>query len=254
MMSVSPSGQLSIAHSGRQGSRTLISTKENRVSSAARPTVSGYLPIQRKHLSVQGEELERLRPLLSRLEGNRHFLVVQGRFGDHDVIRHGLGLLQILCTHLTDRLAEGSRKPLLHLLRVPEFQVYGKGSMGRRHDRVPKRNRILDEDVRLHDLCPSPIQLTPVDPPGIEPGFPPRQGGVVPLDHRPARFSGPGGGRTHLTDLARISRRHGTSQPRGPSGSRTRSSSLPRRGAAETPTDHFFSSDPGWSRTSTFSG
>ncbi len=24
-----------------------------------------------------------------------------------------------------------------------------------------------------------------VDPPGIEPGFPPRQGGVVPLDHDP---------------------------------------------------------------------
>ena len=32
--------------SGRQGSRTLISANENRVSSAARPTVSGYLPKQ----------------------------------------------------------------------------------------------------------------------------------------------------------------------------------------------------------------
>ena len=30
--------------SGRQGSRTLISTSENRLSRAARPTVSGYLP------------------------------------------------------------------------------------------------------------------------------------------------------------------------------------------------------------------
>ena len=43
-MSISPSGQLFFAHSGRQGSRTLISTRENRVSTAARPTVSGYLP------------------------------------------------------------------------------------------------------------------------------------------------------------------------------------------------------------------
>ena len=32
------------AQGGRQGSRTLISTGENRVSSAARQAVSGYLP------------------------------------------------------------------------------------------------------------------------------------------------------------------------------------------------------------------
>ena len=54
-------------------------------------------------------------------------------------------------------------------------------------------------------------------------------------------ISGPDGSRTHRTDLAGISRLHGTCQPtssRGPSGSRTRSSSLPRRCAAETPTDH----------------
>jgi hypothetical protein len=44
-MSVSPSGR-TVRHtrSGRQGSRTHISTRENRVSTAARPTVSGYLP------------------------------------------------------------------------------------------------------------------------------------------------------------------------------------------------------------------
>ena len=28
-----------------------------------------------------------------------------------------------------------------------------------------------------------------VDRPGVEPGFPPRQGGVFPLDHQPIRFS-----------------------------------------------------------------
>ncbi len=92
-----------------------------------------------------------------------------------------------------------------------------------------------------------------VDPPGIEPGSPPRQGGVVPLDHEPVFFSGPDGSRTRHTDLARVSRLLGTCQPkmsRGPSGNRTRSSSLPRRCAAETPTDQF-PSDPGWSRTST---
>lgn len=37
--------------------------------------------------------------------------------------------------------------------------------------------------------------------------WPPRQGGVVPLDHQPV-FSGPDRGRTDHTDLARISRLH----------------------------------------------
>ena len=32
-----------------------------------------------------------------------------------------------------------------------------------------------------------------VDPPRIELGFPPRQGGVVPLDHEPITISGPAG-------------------------------------------------------------
>ena len=35
--------------SGRQGIRTLIPTSENRLSRAARPTVSGYLPFQWTH-------------------------------------------------------------------------------------------------------------------------------------------------------------------------------------------------------------
>ncbi len=39
---------------------------------------------------------------------------------------------------------------------------------------------------------------------------------------------------------------------RGPSGNRTRSSSVPRRCAAETPTDRSFQGDPGWSRTIAF--
>ena len=45
-----------------------------------------------------------------------------------------------------------------------------------------------------------------VDPPRVELGLPPRQGGVLPLDHEPLFFSGPDGNRTHHTDLARISR------------------------------------------------
>ena len=44
-----------------------------------------------------------------------------------------------------------------------------------------------------HSLAPRPGQpypatfrRMPVDPPGVEPGSPPRQGGVVPLDHEPS--------------------------------------------------------------------
>ena len=59
----------------------------------------------------------------------------------------------------------------------------------------------------------------------------------------PSLFSGPHGSRTHHTDLARVSRPQRHAGPsvvlRGPSGSRTRSPSLPRTCAAGTPTDHF---------------
>ena len=48
---------------------------------------------------------------------------------------------------------------------------------------------------RSHGLANRPGEPYPatfrmsVDPPGIEPGFPPRQGGVVPLDHEPSVVS-----------------------------------------------------------------
>ena len=47
--------------SGRQGSRTLISANENRVSSAARPTVSGYLPKQRSAVRGQRSGVSQIR-------------------------------------------------------------------------------------------------------------------------------------------------------------------------------------------------
>jgi hypothetical protein len=61
---------------------------------------------------------------------------------------------------------------------------------------------------------PSVITLAPVDRRGIEPRLPGCKPSVFPLDQRPV-------------------------YPKGPFGNRTRSSSLPRRRAAGTPTDHF---------------
>ena len=46
---------------------------------------------------------------------------------------------------------------------------------------------------RPGELYPATFQMFLVDPPRIELGFPPRQGGVVPLDHEPISFSGPAG-------------------------------------------------------------
>jgi hypothetical protein len=96
-----------------------------------------------------------------------------------------------------------------------------------------------------------------VDPPRIELGFPPRQGGVVPLDHEPISFSGPAGESNPDLLVAGQASSRWTSRPcsvRGPSGNRTRPSALPRRCAAAAPTDqkseHY--SDPGWNRTITF--
>ena len=59
-------------------------------------------------------------------------------------------------------------------------------------------------------------KLPLVDRPGIEPGFPPRQGGVFPLDDQPdlsAQWTA--GSRTHLgaPTRARVSRPHGHGMP-----------------------------------------
>jgi hypothetical protein len=42
-----------------------------------------------------------------------------------------------------------------------------------------------------------------MDPPGLEPGFPARQAGVLPLDHKPESISGPPGIRTPISDMRR---------------------------------------------------
>lgn len=73
------------------------------------------------------------------------------------------------------------------------------------------------------------------------------------MDHEPMFSSGPPGTRTPIswvqTKCLPLGPAARTS--RGPSGSWTRPSSLPRRCAAETPTDRLHS-DPGRTRTSTF--
>ena len=52
------------ASSGRQGSRTLISVSENRLSRAARPTVSGYLPsVDREGVAPSSRVQDRRRPV-----------------------------------------------------------------------------------------------------------------------------------------------------------------------------------------------
>ena len=80
-----------------------------------------------------------------------------------------------------------------------------------------------------------------VDRPGIEPGFPPRQGGVVPLDHQPV-FSGPDRSRTDHTDLARISRPH---RHAGPLFREVRPGIEPGLRAPTTLTDHSSKVIPG---------
>ena len=128
-MSISPSGRFSSTLSGKQGSRTLISTREYRVSSAARPTV----------------------------------------------IR-----LPSVITHQWTRRESN-----------PDFR---------------------------HTRAVSSLWTT-----------------------SPCSSSGPPGTRTPITwvQTKRLPLGPAAHEARGPSGSRTRSSSLPRRCAAKTPTDHF---------------
>ena len=94
-----------------------------------------------------------------------------------------------------------------------------------------------------------------MDSPGIEPGSPPRQGGVVPLDHEPETSSGLDGSRTHLTDLARVSRLLGTCQPVQTKRSvpeLNRVFLLTEEVCCQNTYRPFRVSDPGWNRTSTF--
>ena len=85
--------------------------------------------------------------------------------------------------------------------------------------------------------------VTSVDPRGVEPRSPPRQGGVVPLDHRPDlsfQWTGWELNPPHRSCKDQSPPRNMPAHDclsRGPSGNRTRSSSLPRKCAAETPTD-----------------
>ena len=111
---------------------------------------------------------------------------------------------------------------------------------------IPVRRHALA--VRPGEPYPATFRMS-VDPPRVELGLPPRQGGVVPLDHEPVCLvacflsralcdvhcvdctvssSGPDGSRTHHTDLARVSRpqRHAGPQLRLLTFS---SLSLPRR-------------------------
>ena len=110
------------------------------------------------------------------------------------------------------------------------------------------------------DTVTLPIRSFRVDPPRVELGSPPRQGGVFPLDHEPV-FSVDRMGIEPITPILQGSVASlGTCQPEclwlllspcaratpcgpcsveGPSGNRTRSPSLPRRCAAGTPTDPF---------------
>ncbi len=113
--------------SGRQGSRTLISTRENRVSTAARPTVSGYLPYARYSNGPAGS-----RTPVSATPGRCRPVGPQAR----SVIP-------------VDRMGVEPTAPIL------------QGSVA---STVHASPRFLLAEVR----------------PGVEPGLPPYQGGVLP--------------------------------------------------------------------------
>src|SRR4051794_13668654 len=84
---------------------------------------------------------------------------------------------------------------------------------------------LLDHDPMSRSLA--------VDPPGVEPGSPPRDGGVVPLDHGPVLCQWTAEESHPDLLVAGQASCCWTSSPqprtRGPLGTRTRTASLPRR-------------------------
>ncbi len=141
-------------------------------------------------------------------------------------------------------------------------------------------NPPLREEITLAGWPGQPISgCLPyrVDPLGIEPRSPPRQGGVFPLDHGPV-VSGPPGNRTPISALRRRRLPVGrAARCSGDVGNRTRHKLFARqprapatfapiiqRSARESNPAHFLttegccpntcrpSSDPGWTRTIVF--
>jgi hypothetical protein len=92
-----------------------------------------------------------------------------------------------------------------------------------------------------------------VDPPRIELGFPPRQGGVVPLDHEPISFSGPAGESNPDLLVASQASSRWTSRPCLLSEVRPGiEPGLPPYQGGVRPKHLQTTSDPGWNRTITF--
>src|SRR5262249_8823739 len=94
-------------------------------------------PFRSTSSAVQSVELERLGPLVTRLECESDLGSLQGGFGDDDVVGTGLRLLKIRVIDLADCLVERSGDPLLYFGRVLELQIGRERSVGRGDYREP---------------------------------------------------------------------------------------------------------------------
>ncbi len=96
---------------------------------------------------------------------------------------------------------------------------------------------------------PATFRMLLVDSPGIEPGLPPRQGGVFPLDHEPEKWSAGESNPDYLGASQASSR--WTSVPKSKRSVRELNPAFRLTTAACRRNTYrpFVKSDPGWSRT-----
>jgi hypothetical protein len=67
--------------------------------------------IHDSQLAVELVELERIRPLVARLERDGDLLASQSGLGENDMILEPLGSLELFVAHLADHLVERAGQP-----------------------------------------------------------------------------------------------------------------------------------------------
>lgn len=102
------------------------------------------------------------------LEHDRNLLIVEGRFGENDMVFNLLGVLELLGVCLANCLEERSVQPLLYLWRVLKRKIASERRVRNGHHGITQGHIVANEYVHLHrsgeiEVHPR-IRIDPAEP------------------------------------------------------------------------------------------